>query len=83
MTDIKYIVSSNMFRFWLNHLQGASGTSKKPTSTLTTHRFEHNLKYNSDDGFWKYRMLPEDGLIKNETCWRLTMYFILVINFNF
>ena len=28
ITNIKHTVRHNVFRFWLNHLQGASGTSK-------------------------------------------------------
>jgi hypothetical protein len=30
----KYIVSFNMFRFFINHFQGASGTSKKTRCCL-------------------------------------------------
>ena len=48
-----------MYRFRLNRLQGASGTSKNQWHWYIV----SYVQYTSSVNFLKYRMLPEDGLI--------------------
>jgi hypothetical protein len=42
-------------------------------SNPTTHRLEHNYTV----GFLKYRMLPEVGFWKTETCWSLECVYMI------
>jgi hypothetical protein len=72
---------------WLNHLQEATGTSKNQRYRCTVSYIQicvlmhlNILTIYRAAGFWKYRMLPENGLRKTETRWSLQCIYMI---FNF
>ena len=68
-----------MFRFCWNHLQGASGISENQRYRCTVN---HNWQHTYTVVFLKYRMLPENGLSKTETCWSLQCINMIFNFFN-
>jgi hypothetical protein len=69
-----------MFRFYLKHLQGASGTSKNQRYKCIV-SYVQIWQYTYTFGFLKSLMLPENGFSKTKICWNLQRIYTIFFSF--